>query len=727
MRISLRLKLGLLTLLLFAIPLSGFRLSSLLQESLMETRRETLMFSARAVASALSGRSGLFDRELFHSLDRSRDLYLFQLSNPMRLNGKIDDWYPQINEAVIFSEDNILFSTTQYDKKSFHFQHLIGERGDFLYAIFLITDNTIVYRKPKSILLSRSDHLQIGIEDKKGNLRRYKVATSEPGWVNGYLLPENPQRSFPVTNEPRIQGVWRETQEGYNIELRIPLDLIGHKLAFAVADVDDPATGKIKTILGTANPREKEEIGWLLTSSTIIAEILKSLNRPHSRIQIVDINQHIRASYGTLETEKGKSIEAESNFFNTLLSSLHGFLTPLYRLFTEPFTTEFTNPETQPKTLDIQGLKEGLQGKSSVTSYRLAEGQVEVMAAITPLMEKEKIIGAVVVEQTTNEILAMKNRVIEESITLTVLVLTFGGMGLLFFAFRVSSRIRRLRNQATEAIGTDGQILEIGPPSSAKDEIGDLSRTLSSMLNQLKSQSEYREKMADNLEHEMRTPLASISASLKNIAKEMEEQPEHINNYVNWALRDIQRLEDLLSAIRDATSLKEALDGGFMEDFLLDEALSLWIEHGWQPAFPQATFHYTSTGDSFPLYGDPDRIRQMIDKLIENSVAFHREKTPIELHLIREKNETLLNVINQGPTIPEDMLGTIFNSMVSIRSQKNTKPHLGLGLYIVRTIAEYHNCRVSAANLEDGRTGVVFSLVFPPHGQENPKSLIFSS
>ncbi len=713
MRISLRLKLALISLLLLAIPLTGFRLSSLLQNSLLETRRETLMFSARAIASALSGRSGLFDRELFHSLNQNRDLYLFQLSNPMRLNGKADDWYPQIEEAATFGIEHILFSAGKYDENSIQFRHLVGKRGKYLYAIFLITDDHIIYRKKNSLLLERSDHLQIGIEDQKGKLSRYIVATSKPGWVNGFLLPDDPDRSFPVTTEPSIQGVWFETEKGYNIELRIPLKLIGHKLAFAIADVDDPKSGEIQTILGTADPKEKENLGWLLSPSAIIAEILESLNRPHSRIQIVDINQRIRASFGSLKMEEEVQVPKNANIFTSLLSSLNGLLSPLYRLFTEPFTTDFADPAAQPKTLAIQGVKEGLQGKSSITSYLLAEGQVEVMAAITPLIENDEIIGAVVVEQTTNEILALKNQVIEESITLTLLVLTFGGLGLLFFAFRISSRIRRLRNQAAAAIGENGRILDIAEPATARDEIGDLSRTLCSMLKQLKSQSEYREKMADNLEHEMRTPLASMSASLKNMAKELEGQPEHITNYVNWALRDIQRLEDLLAAIRDATSLKEALGRGFMEKFNLSEALTLWLTHSWQPAFPEIDFLSNTPEEDFPLYGDPDSIRQMIDKLIENSVAFHTEKTPIELHLGREKNNTLLQVINQGPTIPDEMLGTIFNSMVSIRKQKDSKPHLGLGLYIVRTIAEFHNGTVSAANLSDGRSGVVFSIRFP--------------
>jgi signal transduction histidine kinase len=61
--------------------------------------------------------------------------------------------------------------------------------------------------------------------------------------------------------------------------------------------------------------------------------------------------------------------------------------------------------------------------------------------------------------------------------------------------------------------------------SAARDEIGDLGRTVYSMLNQLKQQVVHREKMADNLEHEMRTPLAGVAASLKNLEQELDDPP----------------------------------------------------------------------------------------------------------------------------------------------------------------------------------------------------------
>ena len=90
MRISLRLKLTLISLLLLLIPLIGFRFSAMLQENLLASREDALMFTARAVATSLGNRPDLFDQEFFHSKDQNRDLYLFSLSNSIRLNGKAD-------------------------------------------------------------------------------------------------------------------------------------------------------------------------------------------------------------------------------------------------------------------------------------------------------------------------------------------------------------------------------------------------------------------------------------------------------------------------------------------------------------------------------------------------------------------------------------------------------------------------------------------------------------
>jgi two-component system, OmpR family, sensor histidine kinase ChvG len=716
MRISLRLKLTLISLLLLLIPLVGFRFSAMLQSSLLASREDALMFTAKAVTTALANRPDIFDRELFHSLDQSRDLYLFRLSSSIRLNGKVDDWQPELDQSEKFGAEHVLSSTAPYDPDSLTFKHLIGQRGKYLYALFLVHDNKVVYRHPNSLYPKKADHIQIGIQDHAGELRKYLLAIDKPGWLNGFQMATDPESQIPLANEPRIQGVWAETEDGYIVEMRIPLNMIGKRLAFAVADVDDDWTRTIDTLIGTANPGQIGELGWLLAPSKDIEALLKSLDRPYSRIRIVDSNKRVRARFGNLQTTEAKEPGQNQNK-NFQLNWMHQQLAPVYRLFTEPFTATFTPPGSQAKQLDIVGIEEGLEGKSSITYYQLEDAQVEVMAAITPLLDGEKIVGAVVVEQTTNSILALKNRMIEESIGLTVMAFVVIGFGLLLFASRISSRIRRLRNQAANAISEDGRIVAKITAVKAKDEIGDLSRTLSTMLGQLKEQNEYRENMADNLEHEMRTPLAGIAASLKNMEKELTHPEPQVKEYMNWALRDVQRMESLLTAIRDATCLQDALERDFPEDFDLAAALALWLEHGWQPGYPNVEFTYNPPEKPIFIHGDPDRLRQMIEKLIDNAVSFHVPDTPITLMVSSNQNNIELMICNQGPSIAPEMLGQIFNSMVSLRTQKGSTPHLGLGLYIVRTIVEHHQGTIRAENIHDGKNGVCVIVNLPQQTQ----------
>ena len=700
MRISLRLKLTLISLLLFLIPLIGFRFSAMLKADLLASRKDALMFTAKAVATSLGNRPDLFARELFHSKDQHRDLYLFQLSNSIRLNGKADDWQPELSHSEQFGAEHLLSSRGKYDPSSLRFNHLLGQRGKYLYGLFRVEDDTIVYRNKNSLYPSKADHIQIGIQDSSGAISRYILATDKPGWVNGFLMNPNPEQRIPKANEPRIQGVWSETETGYIVEMRMPLTMVGKRLSFAVADVDDDSSRVIENLIGTANPGQKGELGWLLAPSRQIESLLAKLDLPHSRIRVVDDNRRVRARYGKLQEE------------NRAESFSHRLLAPVYQLFTEAFTDDFKDAN-QAKTLNIKGIEEGLQGHANISHYQLAGVNVEVMAAITPLLNEGKVVGAVVVEQTTNSILALKNRIIEESITFTILSFVVIGLGLLLFASRISSRIRRLRNQAGSAIRKDGRIVPTIKGINAKDEIGDLSRTLSSMLKQLQEQNEYRETMADNLEHEMRTPLAGVSASLKNMQQELQAAPEHVQKYMLWAIADVQRMELLLTTIRDATNLEQALKHDYMEKFDLAKGLDLWLELGWQTQYPDVRFVLQLPDEEAIIEGDPDRLRQMIEKIIDNAVSFHYPDTPITLSLEKRDGHLRLSITNFGPEIETKHQGQIFNSMVSLRSKKKSSPHLGLGLYVVRTITHHHSGTVQVENLKGEQSGVRFIITLP--------------
>lgn len=705
MRFTLRKKLALISLLLLFIPFAGLRFSDIIKQDLLTSQEQTLLFSARVVASALAGHTGLFAREQFLPLIPGNDLYLHKLDRPMRLNGKIDDWQTLLKEADHFGPKHLLAQRAPYDPESLSFTHLTGIRGDFLYALFIVTDDQIVYRRPNSLRLDQSDHLELVFEDKQESIRRYLLTVRKPGWVNGFLILDQQEDNYPVKVEPRIQGMWVETSVGYTIEIRIPASMIGEKLAFTITDIDDPESREKKYIIGTATAGKQHHFNRLLSSSDSIDTILASMSRPQARTLIVDRNQRVRASHGDLDFTvdidgKNQLDSPQSSILSTSSRAAHSLLSPLYNLFINSLQTITSGPE-KLSTLDLAGVEEALEGKSTIVHYRPPNGNIEIMAAITPLAKDGQVVGAVVVEQTTNSILALQNRVIEESLTLTILVFGVGGLGLLLFASRLSVRIRRLDRETARAIRPGGKIVANYSAIHDGDEVGELSRSLSSMLGQLRIQAEFREKMADNLEHEIRTPLAGISASLKNLNDEIDNPPPHLTKYLNWAMKDVNRLESLLTAIRDATCLQEVLEADQKEHFDLGIAIGLWLENNWEPAFEGVQFDYLRPASDVTFYGDPARIHQMLDKLVENAVAFHTPQTPVTITLTKQPNTILISVSNVGVPIPEEIQPQIFNSMISHRVQKDNKPHLGLGLYIVRTIVEKYQGAVQLQSEKD--------------------------
>ena len=100
---------------------------------------------------------------------------------------------------------------------------------------------------------------------------------------------------------------------------------------------------------------------------------------------------------------------------------------------------------------------------------------------------------------------------------------------------------------------------------------------------------------------------------------------------------------------------------------------------------------------------------QLLDKLVDNAVGFSSSGDEIVVELMASESTARLTVYNPGPPLPEKMRGKLFDSMVSVRGS-DADEHLGLGLHIVRIIAEGHGGSVSAENSD---TGVTFTVRLP--------------
>jgi K+-sensing histidine kinase KdpD len=121
------------------------------------------------------------------------------------------------------------------------------------------------------------------------------------------------------------------------------------------------------------------------------------------------------------------------------------------------------------------------------------------------------------------------------------------------------------------------------------------------------------------------------------------------------------------------------------------------------------------------IYAGPDRpaiamiadfrIEQLMDKLVDNAVDFHRKGTAIRVQLDCFAETLQISVSNRGPVMSEPVLKSAFDSMVSHRGPQN-RLHFGLGLYVVRVIADYHGGVAKAVNLPDA-SGVAMIVQLP--------------
>jgi len=426
--------------------------------------------------------------------------------------------------------------------------------------------------------------------------------------------------------------------------------------------------------------------------------ILKSLARADSRIWIVDQNQRLLAIAGDLK--RSSLIETPGP-----LDWAVRLVRPITDKLLERPTQDFDDALPESEIANGPVAASALQGVAVRRWRQTPDSKAVILAASHPVWDGEQVVAAVVAEETTNRVRSVYNRALEQVVAVTFIAFLVGALTLLLFASRLSSRLRSLRDEADAAIDSQGRVTKVIAGSSAGDEIGDLSRSVSTMLGRLAQYNAYLENMAGRLSHELRTPIAVVRSSLENL--KLQPLPQDAGVYLTRANDGLRRLDTILTRMSEATRLEQLVRQQERERFdARDVVKGSVLPH------PQKKFEVDVPENPVWLRGSPDLYAQMLDKLVGNAVDFATGDEPIRLRLEARGDEGVLTVSNRGPRLPESMAGKLFESMVSVREGRGSEPHLGLGLYIVRLVAEYHGGAATAIDREDG-SGVVVKVRTP--------------
>ena len=445
--------------------------------------------------------------------------------------------------------------------------------------------------------------------------------------------------------------------------------------------------------------------------SAEIAQIVQGLSRTTARIFVIDRELNVLARAGSLKRPPLPDAQpADSGVARMWQWLERETLHPLYALVLKQPSEDFGEEQAGRVALPAREVDGALSGILTVDRRPTPDGKAVVVSAAHPIWVGDQVKGAVIVEETTNAVLAERNRAFERLFSIVLAALLIGSLALTLYASRLSARIRALRDEAEAAIDAQGRVRGVLTGSNAGDEIGDLSRSFSSVLSRLAQYASYREHMASRLSHELRTPIAVVRSSLDNL--KLSPLPEEARIYMERAQQGLNRLTHILTRMTEATRLEQSVGEDERERFDLSRVVAGCVD-GYRVAYPQHTLQLELPSGEVVFNGAPEMIAQMLDKLVANAVEFSAVGTPIVVRLERGDTDLRLSVENEGPLLPDAMRGRLFDSMVSVRGdQVSDAPHLGLGLYIVRLIAEAHRGRATAENRDDGR-GVVVSVMLP--------------
>jgi two-component system OmpR family sensor kinase len=263
----------------------------------------------------------------------------------------------------------------------------------------------------------------------------------------------------------------------------------------------------------------------------------------------------------------------------------------------------------------------------------------------------------------------------------------------------VLGRVRTVTNTARSISVTS---LEQRIPEQGRDEIAQLAATFNDMLARLERAFATQRRLLDDAGHELRTPITIVRGHLEFL----EDEPEHRALTVKVLLDELDRMSRMVD---DLLLLAQADEPHFLQLELVNVAdLTAELESK-ASALGRRDWRVEATGRG-TIVADRHRLTQAVVELAQNAVLHTDDDAEIALGSAVKPGEARFWVRDNGPGIPPEEQGRIFERFVRGENGRRTAG-AGLGLAIVRAIATAHDGRVELKSRPGG--GATFTIVVP--------------
>jgi two-component system CheB/CheR fusion protein len=283
-----------------------------------------------------------------------------------------------------------------------------------------------------------------------------------------------------------------------------------------------------------------------------------------------------------------------------------------------------------------------------------------------------------------------------------------------------SLRVRPYRSSRNEIAGAVLTLVDIHDLRSAltsAEESRDMAEGARTTAEHARSEAldanRVKDEFLSTLSHELRTPMTSIlgwAQMMRMMRLDDETMATAVATIERGTYAQIRLIDDLLDISRITAGRLRLEQRLFRLGGLIAETLDVL-----RPAVTAKDIAVHADLDRAPamLYGDPDRLRQVIWNLLSNAVKFTPSGGTIEVEAYQSAATAVIRVADSGEGIAPEFLSRVFERFWQGESgSKRQKPGLGLGLAISKYVVDHHGGTIEAESAGRGR-GATFTVTLP--------------
>jgi two-component system, OmpR family, sensor histidine kinase ChvG len=348
---------------------------------------------------------------------------------------------------------------------------------------------------------------------------------------------------------------------------------------------------------------------------------------------------------------------------------------------------------------------------TSVPIVRANEKGEMVVSVAVPIRQMRAVLGVLLLSTRGGEIDSI---VAAERWVLLRVALVAAGVTMLLsvlMARTIAGPMRRLSAGADRVRRSIKAREEIPDFTHRSDEIGHLSAALRDMTAALYRRIDAIENFAADVSHELKNPLTSLKSAAETLP--LVKRPDEQTQLVEIIQHDVRRLDRLLSDISDASRLDAELAREDAQPVDMSELLNALVPNvnsmarRRKPKVVLEVAPYRSrAGDAFVVIGHDLRLSQVITNVLDNAISFSPQRAQVKVQARRVNGEIEIVIEDEGPGIPPENLGKIFDRFYTDRpGEESFGQNSGLGLNISQQIIDAHGGRIWAENRGPVRAG----------------------